>query len=351
MSFEFQYSTRKLMEVVQGTDFKEPSYFRDRFFSNSVALPDVWAMYDRLPNGDRKIAPHVDRRLTGPTIERKGYDTVAVKPVPVSLQSSITLEDLGIRAPGHTEYESRSAEALFAKAVADALVYMEEKISRREELMCVQAIMNGELAMQGVGVNEKVQFWTQLDPSEQPVTTLASGHWNDAGTSVVDIMKSLESIVDSIVVRSNLQPTQLICGKNVYNALFEKLVDANQSVFDTRRVEIGNVHPQQRDGGISYLGHLNAPGIDILKYASRYEEGGVVKSMIDDNTCLLVSPKVRTKMYYGALPRHKKMLTGSRISWMEDINSLEGGVTVHLEAAPLPVLQAIDGFQIIKPLA
>lgn len=351
MSFEFQYSTRKLMEVVQGADFKEPSYFRDRFFSNSVALPDVWAMYDKLPNGDRKIAPHVDRRLTGPTIERPGYETVAIKPVAVSLQHSITLEDLAIRAPGHTEYEARSAESLFASAVAEALDYMEKKISRREELMCVQAIMNGEIAMQGVGVNERVQFWSQLDPSEQPVTTLASGQWNDAGTSVVDIMKSLESIIDGVVVRSGLQPTQLICGKNVYNALFEKLVEANQSIFDTRRVEMGNIHPQQREAGISYLGHLNAPGIDILKYVSRYEEGGVVKSMIDDNSCLLISPQVRTKMLYGAMPRHKKMLTGSRISWMEDINSLEGGVTVHLEAAPLPVLQAIDGFQIIKPLS
>lgn len=351
MSFEFQYSTRKLMEVVQGTDFKEPSFFRDRFFSKTVIVPDVWATFDKLPNGDRKIAPHVDRRLTGPSVARKGYSSEAVKPVPVSLSRSITLEDLGIRAPGHTEYEVRSAEVLFAQEVADALAYMEEKISRREELMCVQAIMNGELIMQGDGVRETVKYWAQLDPSEQPVTTLASGQWNDAGTSVVDIMRTLDEIVDSVVARSNLQPTQLICGRNVDSALFAKLADAKESVFDVRRVDLGSIHPKQEEAGISYLGHLNRPNLDIFKYTSRYEEGGVVKSMIDDDTCLLVSPKVRTKMYYGALPRHKKMLTGSRISWMEDINSLEGGVTVHLEAAPLPVLQAIDGFQIIKPLA
>ena len=73
MPAEFPYNTQILTSVVQGKEFKTPAYLRDRFFSNVLVSSAKYIKFDKLPDGDRGLAPFVNRRVGGKRIELQGY--------------------------------------------------------------------------------------------------------------------------------------------------------------------------------------------------------------------------------------------------------------------------------------
>lgn len=147
-------------------------------------------------------------------------------------------------------------------------------------------------------------------------------------------------------------PRELLCGKNVYKALRQKL--ATSDMLDIKRVEMGEIRPQQLPSNVRRLGYLAEPGLDILSYVDRYDTGEGVAPMIPDDLCLLVSPEVHTIMAYGAIANGwtqngaPNIVSGTRFSFERQHDSLEQGRAIYLQASPLPIIQSIDGFHVIK---
>lgn len=348
---EFPYTTRILTAVVQGHEFKTPSYLRDTFFKNTLVFSTKHVAFDKLPNGNRSMAPFVSRRVGGKLIQLQGYKSEAYEPPVVGNHFVVTPEDAFTRAPGSTEYDAGSPKAYLNQQLNRGLRTIEDMISRREEWMCAQALIKGEIVIEGEGVKDTVKYWSRLDPAEQPVTTLAT-KWTDAATTVDTLIEDLNTIIDSIVLRCGLVPRKIICGKAVARAISKVL--RNSEVFDIKRVEAGSHAPDAYDSGIRYIGYLADPGIEIYSYIDLYEENGVVSPLIPDDTVLVVSPKVNTVMAYGAIANGwtsggaPNLVSGTRFSFEREHDSIEKGRAIFLQAAPLPILQNVDGFHVIK---
>lgn len=347
----FPYNTMILTSVVNGKEFKTPSYLRDTFFSNVMTSKAKFIMFDKLPDGDRSLAPFINRRVGGKLIELEGYKTEMYEPPVVGNHFVVTPEDAFTRAPGHTEYDLAGPKSYLNRQINKGLRRIENMISRREEWMCAQALIKGEIAIQGDGVSDIVKYWSQLDPAEQPVTTLATP-WTDNGTTVDSIIEDLNTIIDAIVLRCGLVPRKIICGKTVARALCK--VMRNSETFDIKRVEAGSHNPDVYKTGIRYLGYLADPGIEVYSYIDLYEEGGEVHPIIPNDVALVVSPEVNTIMAYGAIADgwtasgDPNIVSGTRFSFDREHDSLEKGRSIFLQAAPLPILQNIDGFHVIK---
>ena len=61
-------------------------------------------------------------------------------------------------------------------------------------------------------------------------------------------------------------------------------------------------------------------------------------------------------MGYGAIAQGWKgdgapnLVTGSRISFEREHDSIEQGRAIYLESSPLPILQSTDGFHVLKAI-
>ena len=350
----FPYSTVDLMEVVQGNEFKTPGFFQ-KFFKNTVYSKAKFIAFDELPNGDRKMAPFVHRRIGGKRIELQGYSTKMFTPPVVGDYFTVTPEDAFTRAPGRTEYDTDAPLTYLDQQIARGLRRIENMISRREEWMRAMAILKGEIVIKGEGVDDVVQFWSQLDEAEQPKSTVANS-WDGADVKPIDIIKDLSAAVDTIVERSGIVPTQLICGRKVYAALLEKFVESK--MLDMRNVNMGNVAPKNDHlNGVRSLGYLAEPGVEIISYVDRYDDGdGKLVPYVDDDVCLLISPEIESFMGYGAIAqgwkdnREPNLVVGDRISFERPHDSLEQGRSIYLQSSPLPILQSTDGFHVLKAI-
>lgn len=348
---DFPYTTRDLLEVVQGPKFKAPSYFRDTFFGNVRISRAKEIMFDKLPNGDRAVAPYINRRVGGKRIELQGYSTEMYTPPVVGNSFVVTPEDGFLRAPGKTEYEATGSDTFLDYQIKDGLTRIENMISRREELMCAQALINGHIEVKGEGVEDDIQYWSQLDTAEQPVLNLGT-KWTES-TSALQVMKDLSAAADVIVERCGQAPTRLICGARVYQTLLAILGESK--VLDIRNANLGSVAPADRGAGIRYLGYLPEPGVEIVCYSGRYAgaDGNVAK-LIPDDTCVLVASNLDTVMAYGAMAVGWEasgvpaIVTGTRFAFERQHDSLEQGRAIYLHSCPLPILQSTNGFLVIK---
>ena len=354
MSMDFPYTTRELMAVVQGKDFKTPAYLRNTFFNNVMLSKTKYVAFDKLPNGDRKMAPFVNRRVGGARIELQGYATEMYEPPVVGNHFTVTPEDAFMRAPGRTEYDLGGPGAFLDYQISTGLRRIENMISRREEWMCAQALVHGHIEIKGNGVSDDIQYWSQLDTAEQPTSTLATS-WADSSVTALQVIKDMNSVVDTMVERSGLVPTHIICGRAVYAALLEKF--AESKMLDMRNVEMGNVAPRALPNGIRRLGYLAEPGIEIFSYVDRYDDGqGKITPFIPDDVCLFVSPEVNTIMAYGAIANGwdaagaPNLEVGTRFAFERPHDSLEQGRAIYLQSSPLPILQSTDGFHVLKAI-
>lgn len=348
----FPYSTVDLMGVVSGKEFKTPAYLRDTFFSTPVYSKAKFIAFDKLPDGDRTLAPFVNRRVGGKRIELQGYETHMFTPAVVGDYFTVTPEDGFNRAPGHTEYETDAPSAFLDYQINTGLRRIENMITRREEWMCAQALINGKITIKGEGVEDEVSFWAHLDEAEQPTTTLTT-KWDDTSVTALDIVNDLATVADTIVERSGLLPKQIICGRKVYTALRNKFIEAK--MLDMKNVEMGSIIPKNLQDHVRSLGYIAEPGLNIISYVDRYtDDTGAVMPYIPDDVCLFVSPQVQTLMGYGALANGwdkngaPNLVTGSRFSFERPHDSLELGRSVFLQSCPLPILQSIDGFHVLK---
>lgn len=308
-------------------------------------------MFDKLPDGDRGLAPFVNRRVGGTRIELKGYETHAFEPPVVGNHFTVTPEDGFMRAPGRTEYDTNAPRAFLDQQINTGLRRIENMISRREEWMCAQALISGEIVISGEGVEDKISYWSELAEDKKP-TSRVSTAWATDGVDGKAIIKDLSATSDSIIDRCGAMATKIICGKGAYRTLYEKFADSK--LLDTRNADNGSISPTQYSNNIRRLGYLNEPGVEIFGYFDMYKDGNTNKPIIPDDVCLFVSPEIKTIMAYGAIANGwdknaaPNIVSGTRFSYERPHDSLEQGRSIYLQSSPLPILQSTDGFHVLK---
>lgn len=339
------FATRTMLPAVQQSKTKAKTWLRDRYFGEDKVKTYTTKKVDidLVGGDDRKIAPFVNPKVSGVVMTKDGYRTTSYEAPEVNPMRSTSAEDLLNRSPGETVYSSKSPDERAAEELGKDLSYLAEKIDRREEVMCSEALFYGQVTVKGEGYDEVIGYW-DAEEGEKPFTELATP-WTNASANVFD---DLRAAADFMSLKGGYTPRELICGKNAAKALIERV----KKELDYRRVDLGEINPRQLPNGVAYLGHLNELGLDIYTYKDWYvhPDTGLLTPIVPDNLVLMASVDAATTRAYGCCAVEEddeiKHYEGTRIpsSWVEKNPCCR---MVQIKSRPLPIINQIHGFHVL----
>lgn len=337
------YEPRYLAEVVRNNP-PVHTFFRDTFFTNIKTFTTERVDID-IKKGDRRMAAFVHPRIGGQVLKSQGYETVSYKPPLINPYDITTADQLMARLPGETLYSGKTPAQRAAEKLVEEYQNLDDSATRREEWMAVQAIVTGSIPVVGVGVNETISFGFN-----NTVTLTGNNRWGQSAAKVLD---NLEDWAATVRINGFANVDMCIMGKT---ALRLFLADADvQKILDNRRVEMGLISPRDLPNGVSYVGHLNKPDMDIYEYNEVYlddwtdPDNPATNPLIPDNKVVLISSKANFMMAYGACT----YIEDSTKQWVtvDSARVLRSYIehkpdrrTLELQAHPLPIPDKADSW-------
>lgn len=283
------YTPRTLAEVVKTTP-PVRTFLRDRFFTNVKTFPTKRVDID-IVKGNRKMAAFIHPMVGGEIVQAEGYETKSYAPPLINPATISTADQLLERLPGEDMYSGKTPADRAAEKLIEEYNQLNDMTTRREEWMAAQVLTTGQLKVKGKGVDEVIDFGLTNK------TTLASTKkW---GASAADIWGNLKDWKQQVSRNGFANANMVIMGKAAADAFMADATVAK--LLDNRRIEIGAIKPEEMEGGITYYGHLNLPGVDIYGYDEVYldDETGETKPLIPDNVVLMIPSAASFMRAYG----------------------------------------------------
>lgn len=349
------FDTRTMLQALKVAK-PANSFLRDRYFGNVYTFDTELIDID-IVNGKRRVAPFVHPKIGGKTVERDGYTTNSYKAPEVSPDMVTTAEDILKRAPGQPIYGGMDPNTRAAQQLGEDLAELDNMITRREELMCAEALFTGQINIKGEGYDEVLRYWP-TNPADQPYKALAGNAvW---GGTEAKPLADLRDARRAIIQSSGVTPRDAIMGTDALEAFLDSL-EKEKVALDYRRVDMGIIDPDHLPNGVTYWGYLKDSALDIYTYDEWYldDDGETEKPMVPSDLVLVGSPNVRTTMAYGLVTLMRgsddnaapEFYAERRVpdSWTQRKNP--AGRIVQIKSRPLPIINQIDGFMVLKVLA
>lgn len=340
------YQPRYLAEVVRQSP-PIHTYFRDTFFKRVITFPTDRVDID-LVKGDRKILPYVHPDSGGKAVKTEGYQTRSFAAPMVSGYITTTASQMMTRLPGEHLYSGMTPAERAARKLMEEYATLNDAAVRREEYMCVEAIKTGKIIVKGPGVKAEIDFGFK-----NKITLTGNQRW---GQSAANTLGNLEEWAHKVLLEGFANVDTVIMGKT---ALDHFLKDEEvMKKLDNRRVELGIIAPRELPGGVSYIGHLNKPNLDIYEYAGVYQddwtdpEKPTVKPLVDDDMIILIPSGADFIMAYGACSYYDEggqliTVQAPRLMHSYIAHNPERRV-LQLDARPLPIPDKVDSWLVAK---
>lgn len=336
------FETRTMLKFVERmprvTTFIRDILFKEREFSPSEKV-DI-----DIKKGRAKIAPYVSEKIGGKVVENSGYITETFKPPLVAPTTITTAADLQKRAMGENIYSSRTPEERAAEKLVKDLRYLDDMITRREEVMCAQAIFDGEIDVKGDGVDYVISF------NHTNRETLSGDNLWSEPTS--DKIADLKRWVRTVQETGFVNPDIVIAAPDVIDALLKD--EFILKLLDVRNVNVGEIKPEKLPSGATFIGKIAGVG-SIYEYAATYYDDieEKVKPMVPDGTIALVSTEAEFSMAYAAvtIAKDNDLVTyeADRVpdSWTEKRPARK---ILQLSSKPLPIPKEVNSWFVAKVL-
>ncbi len=279
------------------------SFFRDRYFPTDENL-DVYLSDEVLieyQDGDRKLAPFIVPRAGDIPIDRKGYTIRRYSPATIAPSRMLTIDDLKKRGFGEALYaRSTAAERATALQLKD-LSDLDGRISRREEWIAVQTMINNGCTMQAyidnstVGETYDIFFYDVT--GDNPIVYTVGDEWDDTtGNCFGDVYAMCVKLAER-----GLPAVDLVVGSSV--ASFFRTNEAIQKLLDNRRSEFGTLAPKIAMPGVTWYGRINFDGfeLDIWVVNETYVDfAGITQKFFPEKSAMVAAPGCG-HMMYGAV--------------------------------------------------
>lgn len=283
------YTPRTLAEVVKTTP-PVRTFLRDRFFTNVKTFPTKRVDID-IVKGNRKMAAFIHPMVGGEIVQAEGYETKSYAPPLINPATISTADQLLERLPGEDMYSGKTPADRAAEKLIEEYNQLNDMTTRREEWMAAQVLTTGQLKVKGKGVDEVIDFGLT-----NKIALTSTKKW---GASAADIWGNLKDWKQQVSRNGFANANMVIMGKAAADAFMADATVAK--LLDNRRIEIGAIKPEEMEGGLTYYGHLNLPGVDIYGYDEVYldDETGETKPLIPDNVVLMIPSAASFMRAYG----------------------------------------------------
>ena len=255
------------------------TFFRDRYFPT---LPgDIYAADKVLVeyrDGDNAMAPFMVEGADPINVKREGYEIHDYAPLNISQSRNLTADQLKKRGFGEAILSDSTEEERAAKLVSEDLALLERRITRSEEYLCAQTMLNN-----GFNVNEMLDANTvgkqatvaYYDPNKgnDGLATLVGNQWTTS-TGWDDIVKNVRNMCRSLS-RRGLPARDLIIGQAVAdillaNTTFQNLVNKMSGIIISSPI----VQELTKYDGVSLLGVINFSGynLNVIVVDEQYQD-------------------------------------------------------------------------------
>jgi hypothetical protein len=352
MNQDPSYETRTLLEpFLEGPVVH--TFLRDTFFGAREYPPTSLVEFD-YKRGRRKMAPFVAPLIGGKLMERQGFETRFFRAPRIAPARALRLPDLEPRLPGESIYSGRTAADRAAELLAEDAIFCDEAISRREEWMCRQVLVNGSITVTAEnGYTNLINYLEYGIPAANASNHyLVTNKW-DGTPANADPLADLEAARLATIKASGIAPNVALFG-NTARAAF--ISNPNVKTYlDNRRFELGSIAPVITDDVVVRFGLV--PGMELYSYAEYFEDdAGTLFPMLPDPLVLLLSTNVQNKIIYGAFTqledakakRYQTYQT-ARIPLVYG-DEEDGTLFYRLTSCPLPMPADVLGFCVVEAL-
>lgn len=304
------FDTRTMLEAVEQM---KPArrFLMNTFFNGSAPRTFGTRAVDiDIVKGQRKMAPFVHPRLPGSLRSRDGFRSDTYTPPYVQPKMETTAELILKRAAGDNPYAARTPLERAGNQLGKDMADLDGDITRREEWMCAQALTTGQIRVVGEGVDDTIDF---LMPADHKIV-LSTAKW---GTADGDPLGNMRAWKRKIAKGSGRTANTVVLSGEALDAFYSSPKMLEQ--LNTRRVDMGIIKPEELPDGVTYIGYLNDPGVDIYAYDEWFlDDAGDEQPMIPAGGLIMGATNTRNAMLYGAI---------------QDLDAIESGL---VEAARFP---------------
>lgn len=292
--FDTYYMLGSVQEIVPSQTFFLSRYFPtgagDIFKADKVLV--------EYRDGDRRLAPFVVPRVGDFPIARRGYEVKEYQPPDIRPSRLLTLDDLQKRGFGEAIL-SNSTQAQRAQALLlQDLSELDARITRREEWMAAQCMVNNGYVMQAYIDNLvdteawDIYFYDVALPN--PATYVVPNAWDAAqGDFFGDVSNMCAMLADR-----GLPAADLVVSSDVGQIILG--LPAVTARLDNRRMEFGSIAPKNLAPGVTWLGKLNFNGFDLdifSVYETYVDDAGLVQPYFPAKSAMVTAPGCGHMMY------------------------------------------------------
>lgn len=288
------------------------TFFRDRYFPTEAG--DIFKTKKVLTEyrkGTKGMAPFMMRNADPINVERKGFEIHDYEPVCIKQSRILYIDQIDQLGYGESILTDRTPEQRAAQLVQEDLQVLEDRITRTEELLCANVMINN-----GFTINEASGMapdGTLITGNTATVQYYETGH-NDGAITIASadkitknsdwdaIVKIIRPMARSLKRRS-LPATDLLVGQDVAdvllnNTVFKGLVNTQSGIViaDPIRIELSKYDGVTLIGVINFFGHM----LNVISVDEQYEDasGNIVNYFPAKSIC--VTAPGAGHMMYGA---------------------------------------------------
>lgn len=334
------YQTRQMMAAI--IKMKQPKTFlRDTFFPNVQTFVTEKVDVD-FKKGRRTMAPFVAPRVGGVVVDRQGYKTDTYSVPRISPERIITGDDINKRGMGEAIYSIKTPEQRAAEMMGKDLIELNNSITRREEWMCREVLLNGKVTMRGLIDDKNENYIEQVVDYGFENKEVLSGMdlWSDANSDPYEYLKQRRL---DIIKKSGKAPNVVILSGDVEAAFINH--PRIKEVNDIRRYQMSSIEPKIINDAVTLIGYLPGLGLEIYRYDEWFiDDDGVEQSMIPEKH-IIIGRTGMARIIYGAITQIENdgfvTIEGKRIpkNWVDKNNDV---VKLRVGSRPLPVPEDVD---------
>ena len=319
---------------------KPKSFVKDSFFKNRKAVENQ-KMEIEFRKGRQLIAPFVSEFIPGTEMVKNTYESKFFQAPKVAPKRTFSAFELYFnKTAGETIYGGKSPEERKAELLSESFAEFEEQITRREEVMCIEALFTGKVVVKGEGVEGKIEYGTVTKTNPAVLWTQPNA----------DIIGDLQGAITAIGENTGLRPEMILMDPVAAKLFVEN--EKVQKLLDIRNYHMGEVKPLELASGAIYIGTLASFGLPIYSYQTQHSvlsadgKTYTTKTLIPEGRVLL-APSNNTILYGPAADVEQGIIVAER-SVFTDTDSKSNTVEIRTESRPLPVIFDIEAIKVLK---
>lgn len=307
------YDTLTMLEGIKAAK-PAPSFLKDNYFP--TAQGDIFTTekvtVDFENDTTDKLAPAVVKGAV--PVQRDGFQAHEYTAPLIAPSMELSIEQLNRRVFNESIVSSQTPEQREAQYLADDLKKLDTMITRTEEYMAAQTLLNNAYSIKqyvnGYGTtlaqDFAINFFGDGKSANQAVYT-PSAAWSKTSDKILSDIAAMCKILK----KKGLAATDVIMGANAGDIFLQNTVI--RDILDNRRLQLvaDAINPTQVAPGSTYVGRINAKGnmVDVYIYDATYTDVDGAEKYFFDADKIVVTSKAVGRTAYGAVSQYEENAT------------------------------------------